>query len=193
MIPLWVQIAYTAMAALVLPVYWVRYGWRNYLWFSDVALIGMLPALLLESAFLVSMLAVGMLALELLWNVSFFTQLLTGWGLSGLTDYMFEARRPLYLRALSLFHVVVPAAMIFALLRLDYDPSAFPAMIVLSWVVLLATYLLTDPEDNINWVRKLGARPPTKLSPRQYLAALMVGFPLLVHLPTHLVLSALSD
>jgi len=33
---------------------------------------------------------------------------LTGKRLAGLTDYMFDVQKPLYLRALSLFHVFLP-------------------------------------------------------------------------------------
>ena len=71
-IPLWTKLAYTGMVAVILPVYAVRYGWRNYLWFSDIALVATAVALWLESALLASMMAVGVLLPELLWNVSFF-------------------------------------------------------------------------------------------------------------------------
>lgn len=189
MIPLWLKLAYTALTAWILAVYWVRYGWRNYLWFSDVALIGLVPALWLESAFLASMMSVGVLLPELLWNVSFFVQLLTGRRVSGLTDYMFERDRALYLRALSLFHVVLPAVLLYLLLRLGYEPAAFPAMVLLGWAVLLASYHLTEPDKNINWVRQLGATPQRRLSAPLYLAAVMIAYPLLVFLPAHLILA----
>lgn len=190
MIPVWLSLAYTALTGLVLAVYWVRYGWRNYLWFSDVALIGMVPALWLESAYLTSLFAAGMLLPELFWNVSFFVQLASGRRMSGLTDYMFERERPLFLRALSLFHVVLPAVMLYLLARLGYDRSAFPAVLLVGWSVLLASYFLADPAKNINWVRGLGARPQTRLPPPIYLALAMAAYPLLVFWPTHRLLIA---
>jgi hypothetical protein len=56
--------------------------------------------------------------------------------------------------------------------------------------VLPVTYAVVRPQDeNINWVRGLGERE-TRLSPRTYLVLLMLGFPLLIFLPTHLALSA---
>ncbi len=191
MIPLWLKFAYTAMAVLVLAVYWVRYGWRNYLWFSDVALIGLVPALWLEDAFLASVLSVGVFLPEVLWNVSFFVQLLTGQRVSGLTDYMFERDRPLWLRGLSLFHVVLLPVMVLLLARLGYDPRALPAMVLLGWAVLLASYGLTDPAKNINWVRGLGNDPQTRMSARRYLALVLLAYPLLVFLPTHVLLRLL--
>lgn len=187
MIPLWLKIAYTAMAVLVLVVYWFRYGPKNYLWFSDVALVGLVPALWLESAFLASMLAVGMLALELFWNLCFFGQLLTGHRISGLTDYMFERERPLWLRALSLFHVVVPAVMIHLLIVLGYDAGAWWAMVLLAWLVIPASYPLATPRENINWVLGFGG-VQTWMRPWRFVLLLMLLYPLLVFLPSHIAL-----
>lgn len=187
MIPLWLKVAYSAMVVLVLAAYWFRYGPRNYLWFSDVALIGLVPALWLESAWIASMMAVGMLALELFWNLSFFGQLLSGHRISGLTDYMFEHERPLWLRALSLFHVVVPAVMLYMLWLLGYDAGAWWVMVLLAWVVLPLSYQVATPRENINWVLGLG-RVQTRLPPPVFLCLLMLLYPLLVHLPSHLLL-----
>jgi hypothetical protein len=187
LIPLWLKLAYTAMAVLVLAVYWYRYGAKNYLWFSDVALIGLVPALWLESAYVASMMAAGMLALELFWNLSFFGQLLTGHRISGLTDYMFERERPLWLRALSLFHVVVPAAMIYLLAVLGYHPDAVWAMIVLAWLVLPASYPVATPKENINWVLGFG-RVQTWMPPWRFVFLLMLLYPLLVYVPSHFAL-----
>ena len=90
-------------------IYATKYSRGNLLWFSDIALLATLPALWFESPFVASMMAVGVLLPEGLWNLSFFGQLITGKRISGLTEYMFDAHKPLYLRALSLFHVFLPA------------------------------------------------------------------------------------
>ena len=50
------------------------------------------------------MVAVGTLALELFWVADLFARLLFGHRSEGLTGYMFDARRPPWLRGLSLFH-----------------------------------------------------------------------------------------
>src|SRR6266508_3361385 len=44
-IPAWLKIAYSAFVAAIVPVYVRQYGWRNFLWFSDVALLATVPAL----------------------------------------------------------------------------------------------------------------------------------------------------
>ena len=189
-IPIWIKVAYTLMVAVIVPVYLAYYGPANFLWFSDVALIVTGVALWLENPLLVSMMTVGVLLPELLWNVTLFTRLLTGIRVSGLADYMFDTRIPKWIRALSLFHVVLPVLMLWMLHRLGYDPRALPAQTALAWVILPLTYAVTKPEDNINWVYGPGARPQRQISPPLYLAFVLIFFPLIVYVPTHLLLLA---
>jgi len=189
-IPLWIKVAYTLMVAVIVPVYLAYYGPANFLWFSDVALVVTGVALWLESPLLVSMMTVGVLLPELLWNVTLFTRLVTGIRVSGLADYMFDTRIPKWIRALSLFHVVLPVLMLWMLHRLGYDPRALPAQTALAWVILPLTYAVTKPEDNINWVYGPGARPQRQISPPLYLAFVLILFPLIVYVPTHLLLLA---
>lgn len=126
-IPLWIKLAYTAILCVLIPIYWRRYGAANFLWFSDIALIGTAVALWIESPLLASMMAVGALVPELGWNLSYFARLLLGLRITSLADYMFDARRPVWLRALSLFHVFLPPLLIWLVARLGYDPRAFAA------------------------------------------------------------------
>ena len=117
MIPLWLKLAYTLFVAIIMAVYATKYSRSNFLWFSDIALLATVPALWFESPFLASMVSVGILLPEILWNLSYFGQLLTGKRISGLADYMFDTRRPLYLRALSLFHVILPPLLVWKIGR----------------------------------------------------------------------------
>jgi len=189
-IPLWIKLGYTGMVAVILPVYAVRYGWRNFLWFSDIALVATAAALWLESALLASMMAVGVLLPELLWNVSFLGRLLFGIRATDLAGYMFDPAKPRYLRALSLFHMVLPVTLLWLIARLGYDARAPVAQTALAWAVLPVTYAVVRPHDeNINWVYGLGARQ-TRLSPQRYLMLLMLAFPVIVYLPTHFALKA---
>jgi hypothetical protein len=177
------------MAGAVALVYAVKYKPGNFLWFSDIALIGCVPAMWLENALLASTLAVAVLLPELAWNADFFCRLLFGWRPLGLSDYMFESHRPLYLRCLSLFHVALPIVLVWLVYRLGYDRRAWVVQTGVAWVVLPLTYLLTDPHDNINWVFGPGSRPQRRVPPLLYLVLLMCFFPAIVYLPTHWVLS----
>lgn len=187
-IALWIKVAYTLLVLLVVPVYWVRYGPANFLWFSDIALLVTAPALWLESRFLASTMAVAVLLPELAWNLDYFGRLITGRKLVGLAGYMFDPEKSLFLRGLSLFHVVVPLVLLYLLARLGYDPRALVAQTLLALVVLPVTFALTDPVKNINWVFGPGSKPQMRLSPPLYLALLMLFFPLCVYLPTHWLL-----
>jgi predicted membrane protein len=190
-LPLWPKVLYTVFLAVIVPAYWVKNGLANFLWFSDIALLATGVALWLESGLLASAMAIGVLAPELVWNVSYFGRLLTGAHVTSLADYMFDARKSRFMRALSLvLHVVMPAALVWMIARLGYDSRALAVQTALAWVVLPVTYAFTDPAKNINWVFGLGHPPRRRFSPRVHLAVLMLGFPLFVYLPTHLLLDA---
>lgn len=190
MIPLWIKIAYTLFAVITIAVYAVKYPLGNFLWFSDIALVLTVPALWFESSLLASMMGIGILLPEVFWNVGFFGRLLTGKRLAGLTDYMFDAQKARYLRALSLFHVFLPVLLLWMIARLGYSPKALIAQTVLTWIVLPLTYVITDPEKNINWVFGPGSVQRNRLSAMLYLGLLMIAFPALVYFPTHLLLQA---
>ena len=191
MIPLWLKLAYTLFVAIIMAVYATKYSRSNFLWFSDIALLATVPALWFESPFLASMVSVGILLPEILWNLSYFGQLLTGKRISGLADYMFDTRRPLYLRALSLFHVILPPLLVWMVARLGYEPAAWIAQTALAWVVLPLCFWLTDPALNVNWVFGFGNKQQKLMPPLAYLGLLMVCFPVLIYLPTHLLLRSL--
>jgi hypothetical protein len=189
-IPLWLKVAYTLMVATIVPVYLVHYGPANFLWFSDIALVLTGVALWDEHRLLASMMAVAVLLPEALWNLSFFARLLGGVRVTGLADYMFDGAIPLWIRALSLFHIPMPVVLLWMLHTLGYDPRALPAQTALGWLVFVVTYAVTDPKENINWVFGPGPQPQRRLPPRIYLALVLIVFPLIVYVPTHFVLRA---
>lgn len=192
LIPLWIKLCYTAFAAVTVAIYANKYPLWNFLWFSDIALIATVPALWLEHSLLASMMLVGVLLPELLWNGAFFVRLLTGIRLFGLTDYMFDPTKPRYLRAISLFHVFLPLLLLWMVVRLGYHPDALIWQTALAWIVLPLTYWLADPKvENVNWVFGWTAKPQTRIPPLAYLGLMMVAFPLLIFLPTHLLLQRL--
>ena len=184
---LW-KIAYTAFVLLVVVIWRRNYGWRNFLWFSDIAFIGAVPALWLESAALASVLAVAVLLPEILWNVDFAGRLLLRRRITGLTDYMFEPERPRLLRGLSLFHVPLPLVLLWMVREYGYDARVgLTGAILLAAVVLPWSRAVSPPEKNINWTYGLGGAG-TQLHRPSYMAMLFAGFVLLVFIPTHLLL-----
>ena len=191
MLPFWLKLADTAFVAILVVVYARTWGWANFLWFSDIALILSVPALWFESPLLASMMALAVLLPDGLWIVSFFWQLVSGKRLIGLSDYMFDATKPRWLRALSLFHLWLPLLLLWTVAQIGYDHRALIGMTLLCWVVLLICFFFTDPEENINWAFGFGGKRQTRRSARLHLLLTMVGFPLIVYLPTHALLMAL--
>jgi hypothetical protein len=190
--PLWVKLLCSAWVVVLVPVYWRCYGPSNFLWFSDIALFVGVAALWLEDAFLASTQALSVGVLELIWLADFLAHLNLGRGVVGLSGYMFDARIPRFLRGLSLFHVWLPPLLFGMVWVLGYDARALPAWTALAWAVLLVCYLFTDPAKNINWVFGPGVSAQTWTSPGVYFVIVLLGFPLGVYLPTHLVLTLLA-
>ena len=187
MIPLSLKIIYTAFVFALVPIYWRQYGPANFLWFSDIALLALVPALWLEKALLVSMLAVSVVFFEALWNVDFFFRLATAKSLIGLSAYMFDPKIPLFIRGLSAFHVVLPVLLLWALHRFGYDHRAFLCQTIIALIVLPLSYLVSDPQENVNWVYGFGQNPQKILPAPLFVVLLMLLFALVVYLPTHLL------
>jgi hypothetical protein len=183
--PLWIRIAATAWTVVLIPVYWIWYGPTNFLWFSDVTLFMAVANLWLVKRLLASITALIVALPETLWIVDFLVLLVTGMSLTGMTEYMFDAvERPPYLRALSLFHLWMPPLVIYQVWKLGYARRALWMATLIAWTVLLATWLLTGPEDNINWV--YGPGEPQEFVPALvYLAMLLAVFPIALFLPPH--------
>jgi hypothetical protein len=186
-VPLGLKVAYTIFVCALVPIYWRQYGPANFLWFSDIALLALVPALWLENALLVSMLAVSVVFFEALWNIDFFFRLTTGRSLIGLSAYMFDPRIPLFIRVLSGFHIVLPLLLLWMLHRVGYDQRAFLWQTIVALVVLPLSYLVSNAQENVNWVYGFGQNPQRILPARLFVILLMLLFPLVVYLPTHLL------
>ena len=185
-----IKIPYALFVFVLAPVYWIRYGPANFLWFSDIGLIGTLLALWLESRFLLSMMAAGVLLFDIVWNFIFFSKLLFGAG-PGWVDYMFDPKIALAIRALSSFHVALPIIQLWSLSKLGYDVRAWKYQALLGCIILPLTYGVSSLEKNINWVFGVTEVPQQWLPAPLYLAALMIIYSTLVCFPTHLVLKRL--
>lgn len=189
-LPLWLKLVYTPFVFFLVPVYWRELGVANFLWGSDIALLVLVIGLWRESRLLISMMGIGVLIPEIAWMIDFFSHLVAGKDVIGLeaTSYMFAKEKSLLLRSLSLFHIFLPIIILFSLNRLGYDSRAFPAQVILSWIILPISYFFTDPVKNINWVFGLTEIPQTWMPELVYLFIVMLFFILVIFWPTHLLL-----
>lgn len=197
-LPLALKLLVTAFMVVMVPVYYANYGPTNFLYFCDVSLLLCLVALWTERALPASMAAVGILVPQLLWCLDFVATL-GGFHLVGLTSYMFDANRSLFLRGLSFFHGWLPFLLLFLVKRLGYDRRALWAWAGLGWGLCLVAYfwlpaagtVLPDPKIpvNINYVFGFDdAKAQTWLPGPVYLVGWMATLFVAFYLPTHLVL-----
>lgn len=196
-IPLAVKLAYTAFMAVLIPVYLKQYGPTNFLYFCDAALLITLSGIWLESPLLISVAAVGMVLPQVYWLLDFFANW-AGLPTTGMTDYMFDKSRAKLLRGLSLFHGWLPLLLLYLLSRTGYDPRGFWIWTALASVLVLVCYFFMPPPHaergltpvNINYVYGLSDDTPQRWMPKQaWLMVVLLGFPLLLYWPCHLVLA----
>lgn len=198
-LPLSLKLAFTAFMAVLVPVYWTHYGPLNFLYFCDLALLLTLAGLWLESPLLVSMPAVGILAPQVLWLADFAANF-AGIHLIGMTDYMFDAGKPLYLRGLSLFHGWLPLLLVFAVAKTGYDKRAFYAWTALAWSVMAVSFFFLPAPSadaanavaNVNYVFGLSSTEPQSIMPAwAWFSGMLIALPALLVAPVHLALARL--
>jgi hypothetical protein len=175
--------------AVWVPIYARELGWRNFLQLCDVGVFLTCLGIWRGSARLLSSQAVGTLVISSLWLADVTARLVSGRHLIGGTEYMWNGEKPLFVRLLSLFHVVTTPLLIVCLRRTGYDRRGLPLMVTIAAVVLVATRAVGDPADNLNYVfrdpflhRAWGSAP-------LYLAVALTVLSLAAFLPTHLLLA----
>ncbi len=189
-IPLGVKWVYTAWVALWLPLSVRTLGLENLLWLCGLANLIVLPALWRESRVWLSAQALSVVLVGCLWTADVAGALLAGRHPIGGTEYMFSDALPLHVRLLSLFHVFMPVLLLWSLRRLGYDPRALALQTLLTWIVLPATFFLSPPERDINWVFGPFGKPQGALPPALYAFLHTLAYPLVVYVPSHAALKA---
>jgi hypothetical protein len=185
---LWlITILQTAYVAVLVLVYWRQYGWKNFLWMSDIALFGSTVALWWPNRLLCSVETVSVLVLEIIWGIDVLLRLMLGPRFAVLSKYMFRRDIPLWIRLLSLFHIWLPWLLLWQVLQQGYDPRALAVQTAVWWVVVTACYFISTPEENINFTHGIG-NLPQRLGRVGYLILLLLFVPVCVYVPTHFFL-----
>lgn len=202
-LPLWSKLVYTAFVAVLVPHYWQAYGPTNFLYFCDIALLLTCVAMWRESAVLASACAVGILLPQCLWMVDFLGTWV-GLPITGMTGYMFQDAIPLFARFLSFFHFWLPLVLIWLVVRLGYDRRGLWVWWALGWAAMWVSYLFlplppapaSNPglPVNVNYVFGINDQAPqTWMSPHLFFGAMLVALPLMIWMPTHLVLKRFAQ
>lgn len=133
-----------------IPAYWSFYGPVVFLNLCDIALILTCVGVWRGSALLLSSQAVSSLVVDLAWSADLALCGLSGRHLIGGTEYMWDPAYPGWLRALSLFHVALPVALVWSLRRVGYDRRGPWLQLAIAAPVLVASRAL-GAADNSNF------------------------------------------
>jgi hypothetical protein len=183
-VPLWLKIAWTLWLIIWAPAYWHRYGLQNFLFFCDIGNVLIGIGLWLESGLIFSWVACGLLLFQTLYTIDIGGALLTGHHLIGGTEYMFDPYLPLWIRLLSLFHVVTPFVLLWAIRTLGYDGRGWKLQTLMTWIVVPINYFWR-PEQDVNWARGPFFHEQHAMPGYIYLLGYLVLVPVCVYLPTH--------
>src|SRR5690348_4745527 len=172
------------------PAYFRVWGWANLLHLCDVAVILTFVGIWFANPLLLSSQAVGSLAAGIFWITDVGWRLATGRFLIGGTEYMWDARYPLWVRLLSTFHVGLPLVLLWTLHRVGYDRRALGLQAAIAAVLLISSRFFSA-ELNMNYAyrdpvfhRAWGPAPA-------HLAMILIPLVALIYWPTHWLLSAL--
>jgi hypothetical protein len=190
-LPLWLKIGWTVWLIVWIPVYWRQYGVQNFLFFCDIGNVLIGIGLWLESPLIFSWATCGLLLFQSLYTIDLAGALLTGYHLIGGTEYMFDPRLSLFIRVLSLFHVVTPPLLFWAIWKLGYDSRGWKLQTLTTWIVVPINYFWR-PEQDVNWARGPFFHQQHAMPGWSYLLGYLVVVPLCIYLPTHLFLSWLT-
>jgi hypothetical protein len=189
-IPLWLKIGWTVFVAVWAPLYWGQWGPTTFLWFCDVANILILVGLWRESSLILSWQAVSVLLFQIVYSVSVVGRAASGRQLIPGTEWVFEdASIPPFIKAISVaMHLAAPPLLLWTLKRLGYDRRGLIFQVATACILLPICWFVSDPATNLNWVYKPFNQPQVWMPPALYLLVCILGYTVLVFLPTHVLL-----
>lgn len=190
-VSLWLKVFWTIWLMAWAPLYWKQYGLQNFLFFCDMGNILIGLALWLESPLIFSWQACSLLLFQTLYAIDLAGAVLLGRHIIGGTEYMFDPGLPPLIRVLSLFHVVTPILLLWAIWRLGYDRRGWKVQTLAAWIVLPINYFWR-PEQDVNWARGPFFHEQHAIPGLAYLLGYTLLVPLAVYFPTHLLLTWLT-
>jgi hypothetical protein len=186
-IPLWLKLLWTVCVLVWVPVYWREYGLQNFLFFCDLGNLFIAAGLWLESPLIFSWQATSLLLFQTLYTIDLVGTLLSGHHWIGGTEFMFDPHFPLSIRLLSLFHVVAPPLLLWAIWRLGYDRRGWKYQTLTAWIVVPIDYFWR-PQYDVNWARGPFFHDQHAAPGLAYLLGYLIVVPAVVYFPTHLLL-----
>lgn len=188
--PDWMRWTSLVWFVLWFPIYWRTWGVANFVHLCDVAVILTCIGIWSNSALLISSQAVAALIIDVAWALDAFSRVFLRHGLVAGNEYLLDGRYPLWIRLLTLFHLVMPVLLLWGAHRLGYDRRGWALQSAIALPVFIAARF-TPPADNINFAftdpffhRQLGPAP-------LHILVSWLFMVLVVYLPTHVALKRL--
>lgn len=185
--PIVLRLGALVWLAVWIPAYWRTWGAVNFLHFCDIAVILTCIGFVLNSALLISSQAVAAILVDVVWIVDVTSKILFGHYILGGAEYMFDAHYALWVRLLSLFHIVMPVLLLWAVWRYGYDQRGWTLQLGIALVAFIASRF-TNPALNMNYAyadpffhRQWGTAPT-------HVLVIFTFMLVVVYLPTHFVL-----
>ena len=190
-IPLVLKILWTAWLLVWAPVYWKQYGAQNFLYFCDIGNVLIAIGLWSESRLILSWQAVSLFVFQSLYAIDLIGAFISGRHAFGGTEYMFDPKIPQLVRALGLYHLVVPPLLLWMVRRLGYDSTAWKWATLEAWIVVPINFFWRS-QYNVNFARGIGREQHT-LPMWLYLMGYLTLVPIAVYWPTQLMVKRFAD
>jgi hypothetical protein len=150
-----------AWFAVWFPTYAHYWGWSNFLHVCDVAVALTCAGLWWGNSLLLSSQAVNAVLTDLLWCADAAGRLAFSKNYLGGTEYMWDSHYPVWVRALSLFHVFLPLLLLWSLRRVGYDRRGLALQAAITAALLAASrffgaalnlnYAFVEPVFHRSW------------------------------------------
>lgn len=182
------RVGFTLWFAIWVPIVLHAHGPQNFWWSCNLAQFLVLYAVWRPNPLLISSQS-GMVALiGVVWTLDFITALLVGGSLTGITGYMFNPDIPLIARLASLYHIWLPAFLIWLCWYHGYDNRGVWLQCLIGTLTIVGAWLFTDPVRNINYAFAPFDIPQVWLPAGVYVALLSLITALTVYVPGHFLM-----
>jgi hypothetical protein len=183
----WIALAWFAVW---FPMYWRAWGTANFAHLCDVALILTCIGMWTNSALLISSQAVGAFLVDIAWTTDAASRIFLHHAIFPGNEYLTDPHYPLWIRSLTVFHVVMPVLLLWGVYLMGYDRRGWALQSAIALPVFIGARF-TQPSKNIDFAfsdpffhRQIGPAPVHILLSWLFMV-------LVVYLPTHLVLKRL--
>lgn len=185
--PMVARAGFTLWIALWLPIVLYAHGAQNLWWLCNLAQFLICYAVWRPNALLVSSQAGTVVLVGVVWTLDLVVALSSGASPAGITAYMFNPDIPLIARLASLYHIWLPAFLIWMCWRNGYDRRGVWLQCLIGSGAILGSWLAGDPERNLNYTVAPFGIEQVWLPQALYVPLLCAATALAVYFPGHLL------